>query len=74
MNACPAETWQACLADQAATQAFRMLVRDADGRGLGGRAPRGWCYFTKYQFSGLMLSVELCGVTPLRLSATSVRV
>ena len=30
-------------------------------------------YFTKYQFSGLMLSVGLCGLTPRRLSATSVR-
>ena len=29
-------------------------------------------YFTKYQFSGLMPSVGLCGVAPLRLSATSV--
>ncbi len=27
----------------------------------GGRAPRGWGYFTKYQFSGVMLSVGLCG-------------
>ena len=35
------------------------------------RAPSG--YFTKYQFSGLMLSVGLCGLTPLRLLATSVR-
>jgi hypothetical protein len=29
-------------------------------------------YFTKYQFSGLMLSVGLCGVTPRRLPAISV--
>jgi hypothetical protein len=36
------------------------------------QAPRRWCYFVKYQFSGLMLSVVLCGVTPLRLLATSV--
>jgi hypothetical protein len=30
------------------------------------------CYFVKYQSSGLMLSVVLCGVTPWRLLATSV--
>jgi hypothetical protein len=35
-------------------------------RGYGSR------YFTKYQFSGLMLSVGLCGLTPWRLLATSV--
>jgi hypothetical protein len=29
-------------------------------------------YFTKYQFSGLMDSVDDCGRTPLRLFATSV--
>ena len=31
-------------------------------------------HLTKYQFSGLMLSVGLCGSTPLRLLATSVSV
>ena len=36
------------------------------------RSPRRWGYLTKYQFSGLMLSVGLCGVTPLRLPAISV--
>ncbi len=36
--------------------------------GPGGRA-----YLTKYQSSGLMLSVGLCGLTPRRLLATSVR-
>src|SRR5215469_15257970 len=35
------------------------------------QAPR---HLTKYQFSGLMLSVALCGRTPLRLLVTSVRV
>ena len=30
-------------------------------------------YFTKYQDSGVMLSVGLCGRTPFRLFATSVR-
>src|ERR1051325_11471000 len=30
-------------------------------------------YFTKYQFSGLMASVGLCGRTPFRLLAISVR-
>jgi hypothetical protein len=29
-------------------------------------------YFVKYQFSGLIESVGLCGVTPLRSLATSV--
>jgi hypothetical protein len=37
-----------------------------DTRGpAGGRAPRRCCYFVKYQFSGLMLSVVRCGVTPM---------
>jgi prevent-host-death family protein len=40
----------------AAAQAFGLVYR-----------PGG--YFTKYQFSGLMLSIELCGRAPLRLSA-----
>jgi hypothetical protein len=31
-------------------------------------------YLVKYQFSGLMLRVGLCGRAPLRLFATSVRV
>jgi hypothetical protein len=29
-------------------------------------------HFTKYQFSGVMLSVGLCGSTPFKLLATSV--
>ena len=33
---------------------------------------RGWRYLTKYQFSGLMLSVGFCGMTPRRLLETSV--
>ena len=39
----------------------------------GHRPPRpSRLYFTKYQFSGLMLSVGLCGMTPRRLVETSV--
>ena len=47
---------------------------ESRGFAVGGRpgAARPLRYFVKYQFSGLMLSVVLCGVTPLRLLATSV--
>jgi hypothetical protein len=42
--------------------------------GRAGRLPRGcWSgYLTKYQYSGVRLSVGLCGVTPLRSFAISV--
>jgi hypothetical protein len=54
------------------------VMRDGEaggGRGAAVGVPRRGLpsrYFTKYQFSGLMLSVVLCGVTPLRLSVISV--
>jgi hypothetical protein len=53
------------------------VMRFFGGQATGavtGRLP-GWCrsgYFTKYQYSGVRLSVGLCGVTPLRLLAISV--
>jgi hypothetical protein len=39
-----------------------------------GRGRAAWKegYFTKYQLSGVMDNVDDCGVTPLRLFATSV--
>src|SRR5215469_8415303 len=47
-------------------------VRGAcDDRRFARQAPR---HLTKYQFSGLMLSVGLCGRTPLRLLVISLRV
>ena len=44
------------------------------GAGHDRRPARQVTHFTKYQFSGVMLSVGLCGRTPLRLLTTSVRV
>ena len=46
------------------------LPRCPAARPLTGRAATR--YFTKYQFSGLMLSVALCGRAPFRLLAISV--
>src|SRR5690348_4199856 len=53
------------------------LWRRGDRRHRRDLAPdhKGSCarhYFTKYQYSGVMLSVGLCGTTPLRLLAISV--
>ena len=44
----------------------------ASGSGTQLAADPALGYFTKYQFSGLMPSVGLCGTAPLRLSTTSV--
>jgi hypothetical protein len=66
-------SWHDCA--QVAGRAADLGAGRATGRSgyLGGtrgaEPPEG--HLTKYQFSGLMLSVGLSGVTPLRLSATS---